>query len=103
MQRSAGLMALFALMSAAVATPLAAQPDRGWGGNGGSWNNSGGGTVRCESWNYRYARCNANTSDGVRVGRVLGGNCNRSNWGTGRNYIWSPVKNAFPRISGFSM
>lgn len=89
MKRIAGPAALLALASAALAAPLAAQPDqRGWGGNGGSWNNNGSSTIRCESWNYRYARCNANTSDGVRLGRVLGGDCNRSNWGTARNYIW---------------
>lgn len=89
MKRTAGLVALVAVASASLAAPLAAQPDqRGWGGNGGGWNDGGSGSIRCESWNYRYARCNANTSNGVRIGRVLGGNCGSRNWGSGRNYIW---------------
>ncbi|WP_156255066.1 DUF3011 domain-containing protein [Sandarakinorhabdus oryzae] len=93
MQRSAGLFAMFAMAMAALAPPVAAQSNWNNGGwNGGwndGWNNGGrGAIVRCESWNYRYARCRADTSGGVRLGRVLGGNCRGGNWGTGRNYIW---------------
>ena len=87
MHRSAGLAALVALVSASLATPLAAQPN--WGNTGG-WNgNTQSRTIRCESWNYRYARCNADTRDGVRLSRVLGGNCSSGrNWGSARNHIW---------------
>lgn len=85
MQRSAGLAALLALAAAALAPlPAAAQPN--WnGGWGGDWRGS---IVRCESWNYRYARCGADTSGGVRLSRVIAGNCNPGNWGSGRDYIW---------------
>lgn len=90
MQRSAGLSALLALVSASLASPLAAQSN--WGNNNNGWNNQNDRIIRCESWNYRYARCNADTRDGVRLSRVIAGNCsNGRNWGTTRNYIW--VKN----------
>jgi Protein of unknown function (DUF3011) len=85
MRRSIGLAALFALISAALATPATAQSN--WG-NGGWNNNRGGQIIRCESWNFRYARCNADTRDGVRLSRVLAGECSRRNWGTARDYIW---------------
>lgn len=90
MQRSAGLAALFAMAMAALAPPAAAQSNWNNGGWNDGWNNGGrGGIVRCESWNYRYARCRADTNGGVRLARVLGGNCSSADsWGTGRGYIW---------------
>ncbi|WP_017669107.1 DUF3011 domain-containing protein [Sandarakinorhabdus sp. AAP62] len=85
MRRSASLIALLALAATAVIPPAAAQSD--WNNQG--WNNNGGGQiVRCESWNFRYARCSANTRDGVRLSRVLGGDCSRRNWGSDRGSIW---------------
>lgn len=73
-----------------------------WGGSGGSWNNSNsnnnnnwndwhGRIVRCESWNYRYARCNLDTRGGVRLVRVLGGDCRQGRtwgWDSRRNFVW---------------
>lgn len=60
--------------------------DNGW--NGGGWN-GGGRTIRCESWNYRYARCNADTGGGVRLARVIAGDCREGrSWGWSRNYVW---------------
>lgn len=70
MRRTASLVALLALASTTVITPVAAQSN--WNNQG--WNNNGGQIIRCESWNYRYARCSANTRDGVRLSRVLAGN-----------------------------
>lgn len=62
----------------------------GWNGNNGNgWNNRPGGTIRCESWNYRYARCNADTGGGVRLARVIAGDCRQGrSWGSARGYIW---------------
>ncbi|WP_439547379.1 DUF3011 domain-containing protein [Sandarakinorhabdus sp.] len=61
----------------------------GWGGNNGGWNNGAGGNIRCESWNYRYARCNADTAGGVRLSRVIAGDCRKGrSWGYSRGYIW---------------
>jgi hypothetical protein len=93
MKRISGSLALVALVAGNLAAPLAAQDRSGWGGSGGNWNdggwnNQGGRIIRCESWNYRYARCNADTRDGVRLSRVLGGDCSRRNWGSDRNAIW---------------
>ncbi len=61
------------------------------GGSGGNWNGGGasGNIVRCESWNFQYAECRADTRGGVRVSRVLGGSCPEGrNWGTRGNVIW---------------
>jgi hypothetical protein len=45
--------------------------------------------LRCESWNYRYARCNADTGGGVRLSRVIGGDCRQGrSWGYSRGYVW---------------
>lgn len=68
----------------------------GWGSNGGSggwndggWNNGSGGNIRCESWNYKYARCNADTSGGVRLARVIAGDCRQGrSWGYSRGFVW---------------
>ena len=71
-----------------------------WGGSGGSnnnnnnnnnnWNNSGGsGQLTCESWNYQYRRCPANTGNNVQLTRRIAGNCNEGRtWGYDRNAIW---------------
>lgn len=62
----------------------------GWnGGNNGGWNNASGRNIRCESWNYRYARCNADTTGGVRLSRVIAGDCRQGrSWGYSRGFIW---------------
>ena len=88
MRRTASLVALLALASTAVITPVAAQSNWNNNWNNQGWNNNGGQIIRCESWNYRYARCSANTRDGVRLSRVLAGDCSRRNWGSDRNAIW---------------
>ncbi|TFU06359.1 DUF3011 domain-containing protein [Polymorphobacter arshaanensis] len=67
-----------------------------WGGSGGSnnnnnnWNNStGSGQLTCESWDYQYRRCPANTGNNVRLTRRIAGNCNEGRtWGYDRNAIW---------------
>jgi hypothetical protein len=90
------------------------QEGRSWGyDNGGVWvnngcralfqikykDNSGGGggyyppgygeTVRCESFNYQPNRCPVNTQGGVRLDRILGGQCSQGrSWGYDRNGIW---------------
>ncbi len=58
----------------------------GSGSNGGSFGNTA--TVRCESRGYRYQQCSADTRDGVRIARVLGGDCRRGNWGWRQNLVW---------------
>jgi len=70
----------------------------GFGGSGGNWNgnnNWGGGggwngdTVRCESKEYRYRECRADTRGGVRLARQLGGNCQQGrSWGWRGDVIW---------------
>jgi hypothetical protein len=75
------------------------RPGSGFGGSGGSWGNNWGNNgndwhgriVRCESWNYRYARCNLDARGGVRLMRVIAGNCRQGQswgWSTGGNYVW---------------
>lgn len=87
MMRMTGFSALIALCTAVAAPPAAAQPNPRWTSNDSS--GSDGYSLRCESRNYRYARCQADTRSGVRLSRVLGGDCkNRRNWGTERNFIW---------------
>lgn len=64
------------------------QGGNNWGGSGGSWQ-GGYGRVRCESWNYRYAECRADTGRGVRLDRVIAGSCRQGySWGTRRDRIW---------------
>ena len=47
------------------------------------------GFVRCESFNSRGRRCNANTGNRVEVVRTLSGSCRRDrNWGFTRSYVW---------------
>ncbi len=46
-------------------------------------------SIRCESWQYQPQRCPANTSGGVRITRVLGGDCQQGRtWGWDRGGIW---------------
>ncbi len=61
--------------------------DGNWsGGNGGNWN---GATIRCESQNYRYRECRADTRGGVRLVRVRGGRCIQGQtWGYRQDFIW---------------
>jgi hypothetical protein len=68
-----------------------------FGGSGGSWNgnnNWGGGnwngaTIKCESKEYRYRECRADTRGGVRIARQLGGNCQQGrSWGWRGDLIW---------------
>jgi hypothetical protein len=81
--------------------PPVRPPTGGWGGSGGSWNNNNwnnnnwndwhGRVIKCESWNYRYARCNLDTNGGVRLVRVIAGDCRQGRswgWDTRRNFVW---------------
>ncbi|MFZ4383176.1 MAG: DUF3011 domain-containing protein, partial [Sandarakinorhabdus sp.] len=96
MRRAVSIIAAFCLMTASFAVGLRAQPlppsnGGGWGGNGGGngWNSSQRGTLRCESWSYRYTRCNADTGGGVRLVRVIAGDCRQGrSWGSSRGYVW---------------
>lgn len=55
-------------------------------GNGAGW---GGQTISCSSWNYRPARCQANTRNGITLLSVTGGECIRNrSWGWDENGIW---------------
>lgn len=60
-----------------------------WNG-GGNWN--GGGlqtsTVRCESRGYKYKECRVEARGGVRLQRVIAGDCRRGNWGYRNDRIW---------------
>lgn len=61
----------------------------GGGGGGGGYPPPGGSEIRCESFNYQPNRCGANTSGGVRLSRVLGGDCREGRtWGFDRGGIW---------------
>jgi hypothetical protein len=61
----------------------------GGGGGGGNWNGGNlNATVRCESQNFRYRECRADTSGGVRLQQVRGGRCQRGDWGYRRDVIW---------------
>ena len=64
----------------------------GWDPNQGVGNGIGGGrwqVVRCESWNYRAARCPIGGARSVSLTRVIAGNCQEGRtWGWDRNSIW---------------
>ncbi len=69
----------------------------GWGGGpGGGYPDrpdrpgfGGGQSVRCESWNYRPARCALNTVGGVGLRNVVAGNCVQGQtWGWDRGGVW---------------
>jgi hypothetical protein len=80
-----------AMLAAGPAGMARAQPwpsggNSGWGGGN---NNGQGRNIRCESWNYKYARCNADTAGGVRLSRVIAGDCRQGrSWGYSRNFVW---------------
>jgi hypothetical protein len=60
-----------------------------WGGSGGSSGGGGGQIVRCESWQFQPARCNMDTRGGVRIQRVIAGDCRQNQtWGWDRNAVW---------------
>lgn len=62
------------------------------GGNGGGY--SGGGNrnstiIKCESWNYKDARCAVDTRGGVELSNQIAGNCQQGRtWGFDRGGIW---------------
>lgn len=70
----------------------------GWSGGGGgggypppnqNWGRGYAGTMRCESWNWAYRRCNVRTSGRVDLLRTTGGTCQRGrSWGFDNNSIW---------------
>ncbi|MGL4541660.1 MAG: DUF3011 domain-containing protein, partial [Polymorphobacter sp.] len=68
----------------------------GWGGNNNNNNNNNSnwgrgyaGQLRCESWNYAFRRCSANTNGRVDLVRTLAGTCQRGrSWGFDNNGIW---------------
>ncbi len=45
------------------------------------------GTIKCESWDYRPASCPVPGISGVRLLRVIAGDCQPGNWNLGRNGI----------------
>jgi hypothetical protein len=48
-----------------------------------------GGTLTCESWNFQYRRCPANTQNNVDLTRRIAGDCRQGRtWGYDRNAIW---------------
>lgn len=56
---------------------------------GGYYPPGGGTTIRCESWNYKPARCSVNTAGGVYMTRQIAGNCQQGQtWGWDRSGIW---------------
>ncbi len=68
----------------AFAVPALAQRDRGYGNPGNGYGN----LIRCESWQYRYNECRADTRGGVDLQRVIAGDCRRGNWGWRQGEIW---------------
>jgi hypothetical protein len=86
--------------AASVPAPAQSKPPGGnWGGSGNSnggntnnnWNggNAGNGSLICESWNYQYRRCTANTGNNVQLTRRIAGDCTQGrNWGFDRHAIW---------------
>lgn len=47
------------------------------------------GTLRCESWGYKYQQCNVPTSNRVELTRKIAGKCNAGRqWGYTDDYIW---------------
>ena len=60
-------------------------PGGGWGGG----NSGAGEIVRCESWQFQPARCPTDTRGGVRIQRVIAGNCRQNQtWGWDRRAVW---------------
>lgn len=47
------------------------------------------GTLRCESWSYKYQQCNVPTNNRVDLTRKIAGKCNAGRqWGYTGDYIW---------------
>ena len=47
------------------------------------------GTLRCESWSYKYQQCNVPTNNRVELTRKIAGKCNAGRqWGYTGDYIW---------------
>lgn len=61
--------------------------DPGYGGGLG-YGSGPGQIVRCESWQFRPARCGMNTRGDVQIQRVIAGDCRQGNWGSDRNGVW---------------
>lgn len=60
------------------------RPSPGFGGGGGF----GGQRIVCESWNYQPRSCPANTRGGVRLSRVIAGDCREGQtWSWDRNSV----------------
>jgi len=60
------------------------------GGHGGGYPNGGQSTIiKCESWNYKDARCAIDTRGGVELNKRIAGNCQEGrSWGYDRGGIW---------------
>ncbi len=87
MRAISGFAAVLAFTAASLSMPATAQYG-GYPGNGYPGNGYGGGIVRCQSWNYAYAQCGADTRGGVRLARVVAGDCRPRNWGSRPGAIW---------------
>ena len=59
----------------------------GWGGGNPGWG-TGGRVVRCESWEFRPARCAMDTRGGVQIQQAFSRDCTPGNWGFDRNGVW---------------
>ena len=47
------------------------------------------GTIRCESWQYKYQQCEVPTNNRVELVRRIAGTCNSGRqWGYSANFIW---------------
>lgn len=44
--------------------------------------------IKCESWDYKPARCQVPGIIGAQISSVIAGNCQRGNWGSDRNGVW---------------
>ncbi len=61
----------------------------GYRGGGGPGNDGYSTIVKCESWDYKPARCAAVIRGGVSIEKVEGGDCTQGRtWGWDRNSIW---------------
>lgn len=82
MSRMVASAVVMALVTAQAAVAQDGRYYQGGGGYGGS------SQVRCESFNYRYKSCPANTRGGVQIQRQIAGDCRPRNWGYDRRSIW---------------
>lgn len=52
-------------------------------------NGTNGSSLTCESWNYQFRRCPADTQNNVQLTRRIAGDCRQGRtWGYDRNSIW---------------